>query len=193
MKCGSGGRNAGPGPGLVRSSDALSSLWIVLLAGSVLAGCSRPLPEDGARDVPRLHGCWSVEVTATGAAADSVAAWLPDGSLPTVVALDTVERAVSSEGDTLFAARSYYGARQRQVPFSTWRRAPGDSLLVYRPGALAGYTMRLAPENGHLGGVLTSFTDVMEEGRPTQRRAPVRATPASCPVDGSAAAPSPDP
>lgn len=120
---------------------------------------------------------------------DSLRRWLPVGSLPTVLELDTVRVSQGAEGEPVYRARSYVDGRAEEGPFSAWRRIRGDSLLVERPGTMAGISLRLVRTGAALEGVVTAFTDVMEPGRRSRQQAPVRAEPAACPEDGS----SPDP
>jgi hypothetical protein len=161
---------------------------VVFAAVLVATACRRPMPEtDVGADGSGIPGCWQVDVVADDAPGDSTPSELAGASLP-LLRLDTVRVEIGAESRDqvpIFEAGSYDGARLESQPFSAWRRLPADSLLVYRPGALAGYTLRLAPDDGGFLGTLTSYTDAMEPGRPSQRTAPVRATPTSCPPGGS--------
>lgn len=163
---------------------------VVLAVVLVAAACRRPMPEaDVGADGSGIPGCWQLDVVADDAPGDSTPSELAGASLP-LLRLDTARvdvGAESREQAPIFKAGSYDGTRRESEPFSAWRRLPADSLLVYRPGALAGYTLRLAPDDGGFVGTLTSYTDAMEPGRPSQRTAPVRATPTSCPPGGSTA------
>lgn len=159
----------------------------------VVAACSRQPPGDRLQRPSAFHpvqGCWSVEVVARGARLDSIRGWLSPGSLPTVLRLDTVRAERATDELEIFRARSYFDGRPEGGPFSAWRWLAADSILVERPGAMAGITLRMVRADSLLTGVLTSFTDVMEPGRPTRRTAPVRASSASCPPEGSGAGPS---
>lgn len=170
----------------VRVLTAAVVLAVVLTA----TACRRPMPEaDVGADGSGIPGCWQVDVVAHDVSGDSTPADLAGASLP-LLRLDTTRVDVGAESGEqvpIFEAGSYDGTRLESRPFSAWRRLPPDSLLVYRPGALAGYTLRLARDDGAFVGTLTSYTDAMEPGRPSQRTAPVRATPAPCPSGGSTA------
>lgn len=161
---------------------------VVCLALVAAAGCSRQ-PPDGALDRASasgtVHGCWALEVTAEGATRDSVSRWLSAGSLPTVLELDTARVSEGPAGEPVYRARSYFDGRPEEGPFSAWRRISGDSLLVERPGAMTGVSLRLVGDGTALEGVVTAFTDVMEPGRRSRQQAPVRAEPAVCPEDDS--------
>lgn len=176
----------------VRILTAAVVLAVVLAA----MACRRPMPEaDVGADGSGIPGCWQVDVVAHDAPGDSTPSDLAGASLP-LLRLDTARvesGARSGEEVPIFEAGSYDGTRRESQPFSAWRRLPADSLLVYRPGALAGYTLRLARDDGGFVGTLTSFTDAMEPGRPSQRTAPVRATSTSCPSGGSTAGSSSSP
>lgn len=156
-----------------------------LVAALAASSCNRqPDGEpDRALTSGTVQGCWSLELPASQDGADSLGAWLPAGSLPSILQLDTARAATEADAREIYRARSYVGRRVAAGPFSAWRWFSGDSILVDRPGALAGLTLRLTRADGHLEGVVTSYTDVMEPGEPTRRSAPVRATPASCPAD----------
>lgn len=200
MRIGHGTVDLGTGRDGVRRPAARSAArWagIVTVALVLVAtGCRRPMPEGDAGDAgSEMPGCWQLEVVSDGAPGDSTPSELSGASLP-ILRLDTVRVEVGAESREqapTFEAGSYDGTRLERQPFSAWRRLVADSLLVYRPGALAGYTLRLAPQDNGFSGVLVSFTDAMEPGRPSRRTVPVRATPTSCPSGGSTAKSSPGP
>lgn len=168
---------------------------VVLTAGLMVLGCRRPVPEteQAAVEQDRVVGCWELDVTPGDTADDSVPSWLAGAGLPTKLALDSTVVSAGGEGSgPIYEAHSYHGIRRESLPFSAWRRLSGDSILVDRPGALAGFTLRLAPDDGGLSGLLSSFTDAVQPGQPSRRTTPVRATPATCPDDGSGAGASAD-
>lgn len=193
---------SGAGKGLVRRrASPATGRWARILTAAVAlvlvaTACRRPMPEaDVGADGSGIPGCWQVDVVADDAPGDSTPSELSGASLP-ILRLDTARVEVgpeSQEQAPIFEAGSYDGSRLESHPFSAWRRLAADSVLVYRPGALAGYTLRLAPDDGGFRGTLTSYTDAMEPGRPSQRTAPVRATSTSCPSDGSTAGSSSSP
>ena len=132
---------------MTRSRRRAGGTAVLCLTLVAAAGCSRQ-PPDGAVDrataAGTVPGCWSLEVTAEGADRDSLRRWLPAGSLPTVLELDTVRVSEGPEGEPVYRARSYFDGRSEQGPFSAWRRIRGDSVLVERPGAMAGVCVGLA-------------------------------------------------
>lgn len=160
---------------------------VAVLALLVLVGCRRPAPDTRATaDRSTVAGCWELDVTPGDMTEDDLPSWLAGAGLPTTLVLDTVRVGGAAEGAApVYQAHSYHGTRRERRPFSAWRPLAADSILVDRPGALAGFTLRLAPDDGGLSGILTSFTDAMEPGQPARRTTPVRATTASCPSDGS--------
>jgi hypothetical protein len=72
----------------------------------------------------------------------------------------------------------------RDHPFHYWRFMGGDSVFVGHPGALAGVSMELQLQGQHMHGVMSSFSDVWEEGKVSRVTAPVRAHRVECPDDG---------
>jgi len=160
-----------------------------LLAAVLATGCassnSDPPRADGQGSslAERVAGCWSLELLASGSEMESIRTWLPAGTMPTGIELDT-SVAPGGRDDSTFRARSLQDGRRETDPFSTWRPMRGDSLLVQRAGAMAGYALRLAPENGAMEGVVVGFSDVRQPGTPESqgaRTARVRVARMECP------------
>lgn len=157
------------------------------LLTTILPGCQHTDGTTGAADRAQrdslrsqVHGCWSLAVTAEGAQHDSLRAWLPAGSLPDIVELDTV-RAESSAEAPVYAAHSWVDGRRKDQPFSVWRPHGPDSIRVQRAGALAGVMLQVAPTNDALTGNVIVYRDVSMANTPTQRNGPVRMAPTRCP------------
>lgn len=129
----------------------------------------------------KLPGCWKLRLTAQGAQRDSLRAWLPEGSLPSIIELDTV-RAESAQSDSVYRARSYGGFPG--YSFSIWRLSTDGSIRVQRAGALAGTSLQLKPTGEKLLGNVVVFTDTRGLNQSLgdlRRKGPVEAVPAECP------------
>lgn len=175
------------------SSPARSSLLtLVVLAGglcaTVLLGCrqtngGRGAPSASAQETvlpSRVHGCWALRLDADGAQRDSLRAWLPAGSLPPIVELDTV-RADGTGSAQGYAAHSWFGDRRGSQPFSVWRPLGDDAVRVQRAGALAGIMLQVSPADTTLVGNVIVYRDVGMANTSTQRTGPVTMTPTRCP------------
>lgn len=159
----------------------------VLFASASVGGCQQAKEgtnsTTGEEDVQvsvrdQLPGCWSLRITAQGAQRDSMRSWLPAGSLPSIIELDTT-LAESGSRDNVYRAYSWFDDRRESQPFSVWRRAKGDSIRVQRADALSGTMLKLGPSEGKLVGSVVQFTDRM--GSSERRSGPVEADPAECP------------
>jgi hypothetical protein len=171
---------------------AVVSLIGVLLAGSlfatVLSGCrqtngGRDSTSASAEKAPlssRVHGCWTLRLQAQGTARDSLRAWLPAGSLPALVELDSAREASADEAP-VYTAHSWFNDRRGSDPFSVWRPLGPDSIRVQRAGALAGVMLQLGPANDTLSGHVIVYRDVGRSNTTNHRMGPVTMTPARCP------------
>lgn len=180
-------------PALLSLAATFTLVVLVALTAVGLQGCSQTEETTRSEDTregqasfeSQLPGCWKLQLTADSSQVDSVRSWLPEGSLPGVIELDTARAQTSSQGRA-YRARSHDGFLRRS--FTIWRRTENDSVRVQREGALEGTMLQLGPTGGRLVGSVISFTDAggLEEGRSLaagtlRRRAPVEATPTTCP------------
>ena len=161
---------------------------LVVLAALAVA-CSASTAQ---RQVPsspeQVSGCYRLELWPSESGPDVErrrAAW---GSAP-LLRLDTMRLtawpSLVQRYGTVFVAFSITASGQvRDHPFNYWRFIGGDSVFVGHPGALAGASMELRRHGKELGGVISSFTDVWEEGRPLKVTAPVRAHRVECQGNG---------
>lgn len=143
--------------------------------------CQTEPPRTGTRSRLALAGCWSLELQEDELERDSLREWLPRGTLPGVLELDTAE-AGRSGGEERFAAYSWFDGRRETDPFSAWTRISGDSIRVQKPGALSGLMLRLTGTGDTLTGSVVRFTDVRRLDEPGRRRARVRARSVECPA-----------
>lgn len=159
----------------------LFTVGAALLAGGSLQGC-RQLDEtaDAAEEPNRVQGCWALSLQAQGAQRDSLQTWLPAGSLPSTLELDTI-RADSAAEPSRYNAYSWFDGRQRQHPFSVWRWMEGDSIRVQHAGALAGTMLQLHAAPDTLDGRVIVYSDVLMPGTPARRAGAVTAVPTQCP------------
>lgn len=165
-----------------------SCLFVTFLAAAI-SGCGAArAPEAQASLQDSVAGCYELRLwpdRSDPAVEEERAAW---GLMP-IVQLDTLPLTdwphLRQQYGEVFAARSYLeGGRAFDHPFGYWRPEDGDSLFVGHPMALAGMSMMLAVAGTNLEGLMTSFTDVLEEGRPSTVTAPVRALRIECPPGG---------
>lgn len=157
-----------------------------VVAGVVgLAACHSPPPRSAPDTTADVRGCWELEVTAEGAQLDSLRTWLPDGTLPPVLELDTVPAADGDADGTTYAAYSWFDGRRETAPFSAWQPIEGDSIRVQRTGALSGTMLRLTGSRDGLVGIVVGFTDVRPRGDLSggtgRRQGPVAASRVACP------------
>jgi len=158
------------------------------LSLTALSGCRHaeegtdPTSQRAGQDTVRIQppGCLELRLTAQGGERDSLRAWLPAGSLPSVVELDTT-RAASTGGDSVYTAYSWFDGRRESHPFSVWRRTEGEAIRVQRAGALAGTMLDLRPGEGALSGTVTVYRDAGMRGTPTRREGALEAVPVRCP------------
>jgi hypothetical protein len=175
----------------ILSAPVLATCAAVLV-GSVLAsglqGC-RSLENEtattserarGDEDPTRLRGCWKLNLQARGVQRDSLRDWLPAGSLPSIVELDTT-RAGPSGQDGVYEAYSWSDSRRSSRPFSVWRPLGPDSIRVQRAGALAGTMLQLRVAEERLVGEVVVYGDAGMGGTPERREGALEATPARCP------------
>lgn len=167
---------------------ARSYLWVILLVAAI-AGCSAArAPEAQTSLLDSVAGCYELALwpeRSDPGVEEERAAW---GLMP-VVELDTVPLAdwphLRQQYGEVYVARSYLeGGRAFDHPFGYWRPAEGDSLFVGHPMALAGMSMTLVVAGANLEGLMTSFTDVLEERRPSSVTAPVEGRRIECPRGG---------
>lgn len=128
-----------------------------------------------------LQGCWELALAVPESQADSVRTWLPHGTLPPVIELDTARASGQTSGDSAKAAYSWFDGRREKDPFSLWRPMRGDSLLVQRAGARAGLMLRLVHSEDRLEGIVVSFSDVMRQNGGDRPQAPIEAAKSECP------------
>lgn len=158
--------------------------WLVVVAVAVLSTtvACQPGPRESAHDTETSPaGCWELELAAEGTQADSVRNWLPRGTLPPVIELDTARASGQASSESAKAAYSWFNGRREEDPFSLWRPMRGDSLLVQRAGARAGLMLRLVHSEDRLEGLVVSFTDVRSQNDDDRPQAPVEATRTECP------------
>lgn len=183
---------------VLAGSAAVIATCIAFLAGgafvSVLQGCHQlkggtssagetntaSSPAQGDSTQLQVAGCWKLSLQATGPQRDSLRAWFPRGSLPSVVELDTA-RAEPASRDTIYKAYSWFDGRRETRPFSIWRPMGPDSIRVERARALSGTMMDLAVADGKLTGDVIVYGDAGMIGKPTRRKGPLEATPTQCP------------
>jgi hypothetical protein len=157
----------------------------VLVLVSACSAARAPEAQTSLQD--SVAGCYELRLwpeRADPEAEEERATW---GLMP-IVELDTLPLTdwpqLAQQYGEVFVARSYLeGGRAFDHPFGYWRPAEGDSLFVGHPMALAGMSMTVAPVGEDLEGLMTSFTDILEEGRPSSVTAPVRALRVECPPD----------
>lgn len=128
----------------------------------------------------QFHGCWELNLQAEGARQDSIRTWLPTGSLPSIVELDSA-RAEPTGRDSIYEAHSWSNGRRTSRPFSIWRPMSTDSIRVQRAGALSGTMLQLHVEGERLAGEVVAFSDVGVRGESGRRTAAVSATSVQCP------------
>ena len=128
-----------------------------------------------------MHGCWALRLDADGAQRDSLRAWLPAGSLPPIVELDSA-RAESDDETPVYVAHSWFDTRRESAPFSIWRPLGTDSIRVQRAGAFAGFMLQVGAADTTLVGNVVEFRDVGRTNTSTRRRGPVTMTPTQCPT-----------
>lgn len=150
------------------------------IAGVLGLGCHHGASNTTGRATPSIEGCWSLEILAEDAQRDSVRSWLPRGTLPAVIELDTAQVDGDRQDDAR-VAHSWFDGRRESDPFSVWHRFAGDSIRVQRTGALSGLMLRLQAENGGLAGTVVSFTDVAQRDRSGRQQARIEAEPVDCP------------
>jgi len=126
----------------------------------------------------QLPGCWTLRITAQGAQRDSLRSWLPAGSLPSIIELDTT-LAESASSDSVYKAYSWSNGRRESQPFSVWRPSSDDSIRVQRAGAMSGRMLQISPSNGKFVGSVVEFTDRLGDSQ--RRSGPVEAVPTECP------------
>lgn len=157
----------------------------VLTAVLGLAACHSGPPRAAPQATTDVHGCWELEVTADGSERDSLRSWLPEGTLPPVLELDTIPAGDAEADEGTYAAYSWFDGRRETAPFSAWQPTEGDSIRVQRTGALSGTMLRLVPSEDGLAGVVVGFTDVRSRGDLStgtgRRQGPVAASPVACP------------
>lgn len=171
------------------TATACFGLLLAGLSVAALQGCrqsgeaTNPSSERARPDSVRIQPpeCWELRLTARGAERDSLRAWLPAGSLPSVVELDTT-RASGAERDSVYEAYSWAHGRRTSQPFSVWRRLDDGAIRVQRAGALAGTMLHLRPDVGALSGTVVVFRDAEVMGRPTRREGSLEAVRVQCPA-----------
>jgi len=138
--------------------------------------------EAGTPDTLRVNppGCLKLRVAAEGSERDSLRTWLPTGSLPSIVELDTT-RAESAGSDSVYQAYSWFDQRRESHPFSVWRHAEDGGIRLQRAGALSGTLLDLYPDQGKLSGTVAVYSDTGVRGRQNRREGAVEAVPAQCP------------
>lgn len=172
-------------------ADALILVGVLLTSGllaTVLSGChqtngGRGAPSASAQETvlpSRVHGCWTLRLKAKGPQRDSLRAWLPAGSLPPTVELDSM-RADDMDEAEIYVAHSWFGERRKPQPFSVWRPLGSDSIRVQRAGALAGTMLQVGPAESTLVGHVIVYRDVGMGNTSTQRTGSVTMTPTRCP------------
>lgn len=154
---------------------------LVLLLWLGAGACQTDPPRTADRSPVALAGCWSLDLREGELERDSLGEWLPRGTLPGVLELDTAEAGRSGSGEE-FAAYSWFDSRRETDPFSAWTRISGDSIRVQRSGALSGLMLRLTPAGDSLTGWVVRFTDVRRLDEPGRRRARVVARSVECPA-----------
>lgn len=162
----------------IGSSLQLTLLVLLLWGGA--AACHSGSPQTELRSQPTLPGCWSLNLQEDDIERDSVRDWLPRGTLPGVLELDTVVADSTTDEDS-YAAYSWFDSRRETDPFSVWTRIPGDSIRVQRSGALSGLMLRMTLASDSLVGAAISFTDVRQLGESSRREAPIVARSVQCP------------
>lgn len=166
---------------------AVGYALLAVLLGT--AGACRPSSSEKAVSIGQnLPSCWKLELSATGIENDSVRDWLPKGTLPSRIKLDTALHSSSSErGDSTFVAYSLFDGRHEKNPFSVWTRMRGDSIRVQQAGARTGIMLRLTRSDDRLVGTVNGYSDVGRAGRNrSPRKTPIAATRVSCPdAEGS--------
>lgn len=161
-----------------------ASNWLVVVAVAMLSAtvACQPGSRESADDTETSPaGCWELDLAAEGAQADSVRNWLPRGTLPPVIELDTARASGQASGDSARAAYSWFNGRREKDPFSLWRPMRGDSLLVQRAGARAGLMLRLVHSENRLEGIVVSFSDIRTQDGDDRSQAAVGATRTDCP------------
>lgn len=168
-----------------RGLEALRSRLVIAATTAAIVcvpalGCHHGASNTTSRAAAPIEGCWSLQLLAEGAQRDSVRSWLPRGTLPTVVELDTA-KVDGDRQDGARVAHSWFDGRRESDPFSVWHRIAGDSIRVQRAGALSGLMLRLQAEDGGLTGTVVSFTDVEPQDRPARQQTRIAAEPVDCP------------
>lgn len=152
-----------------------------------MAACVRPVRVPGAT-LPleeRIAGCYALQPGPWQT--DSVLA-IPGTPLqaPTRFRLEATRLvgwdALQSETLPLFTVRPYPEAGQDPRMFTYWQRTRvgSDTIHVSYPLPLGGVGLRLRPEGRNLAGQIYTFTDALEEGKPSSAEAPIRAHRVPC-------------
>lgn len=89
------------------------------------------------------------------------------------------------QSDTLplYAVQTYPEAKQDSRMFTYWqrRRVGSDTIRISYPLPLAGVGLLLTPDGRDLVGRIYTFTDALEEGKPSDAEALIRARRVRCP------------
>jgi hypothetical protein len=142
----------------------------------------------------QLPSCWEIELVEGESEAGSPRSWIPSGSLPRTLRLDTVRVEKEGEGrasrEESFRAESFGGLPGQS--FSVWRRTKGDSIRVQQKGALGGVMLQFKIREKQLAGSVIGFKDAtgIEKGRKLimgklRTRAPIKGEVVECPNESS--------
>lgn len=163
---------------------------MVIVSSSLFAqaACIRPVPAPHAA-LPfeeRIAGCYALQP----------GPWQTDSVLvipasprraPTRFQLEATRLAgwdpLQSDTLPLYAARTYPEPGQEPRMFTYWQRTRvgSDTIHISYPLPLADVALMLTPEGQDLVGQIYTFTDALEEGKPSSAEAPIRARRVRCP------------